>query len=46
MHITQESPRQGDISAMALYRHAGFADVAPFGPYQAAPLSVFMDKTW
>ena len=46
MHITQQSPHQGDIIAMTLYRYAGFAEVARFGTYQPDPLSVFMEKTW
>jgi putative acetyltransferase len=31
--------------ALALYRSAGFAQIGPFGSYQADPLSLFMEKT-
>jgi putative acetyltransferase len=32
-------------AALALYRSAGFAEVPPFGEYEADPVSVFMAKT-
>ncbi len=30
--------------AISLYRRAGFVEIAPFGDYQADPLSLFMEK--
>ncbi len=30
--------------ATSLYRAAGFHYIGPFGPYQAVPMSVFMEK--
>lgn len=32
------------LEALALYRSAGFAEIAPFGAYAPDPLSVFMEK--
>lgn len=33
-----------NAAALALYRNAGFTDIAPFGDYRPDPLSVFMEK--
>jgi putative acetyltransferase len=33
-----------NTDALALYRHSGFAECAPFGDYKPDPLSVFMEK--
>ena len=40
--VLETGPRQQ--ASLALYEHAGFVEIPPFGEYEASPFSIFMAK--
>ncbi len=43
-HVLQLETGISQPEALALYRKAGFTEIAPFGDYKPDPLSLFMEK--